>query len=142
MECIRRRWRGSRRSYGPMRISLTSARVALCRPRPASLYAGYQVKAAEFLRQASGLPVISVGLITDPHQVEEITGERPRGHSAWPRVVAQPLGVLNTARDTGSITTGPRRMRVASRPADRTQENASKAALWRRFSTKLHMGHQ
>lgn len=67
---------------------------------PASLYAGYQVKAAEFLRQASGLPVITVGLITDPHQVEEILGNGRADLVALGReLLRNPYWVLNTARD-------------------------------------------
>lgn len=66
---------------------------------PPALYPGYQVKAAEELKQASGLPTITVGLITDPHQVEGILGEGRADLVALGReLLRDPYWVLHTAR--------------------------------------------
>ena len=67
---------------------------------PPALYPGYQVKAAEELKQALGLPTITVGLITDPHQVEEILGEGRADLVALGReLLRDPYWVMHTARD-------------------------------------------
>lgn len=69
---------------------------------PSKLYPGYQVKAAEYLRQAVGLPVITVGLIVEPRLVEEILGNRRADLVAMGReLLRNPYWVLNTARDFG-----------------------------------------
>ena len=69
---------------------------------PPALYPGYQVKAAEYLKQSSGLPTITVGLITDVHQVEEILGNGRADLVALGRaLLREPYWVLNTARDCG-----------------------------------------
>ncbi|WP_313585372.1 hypothetical protein [Lacrimispora sp.] len=41
---------------------------------PPAIYPGYQVKIAQWLKQKNGLSMVSFGLITDPHHVEEILG--------------------------------------------------------------------
>lgn len=67
---------------------------------PPALYPGYQVKAAEELKQASGLPTITVGLITDPPQVEGILGEGRADLVALGReLLRDPYWVLHTARN-------------------------------------------
>ena len=67
---------------------------------PPALYPGYQVRAAEALRQASGLPVITVGLITEAHLVEEILGNGRADLVALGRALLRdPYWVLHTARD-------------------------------------------
>lgn len=67
---------------------------------PPAIYPGYQVKVAEELKQASGLPTITVGLITDPHQAESILGEGRADLVALGReLLRDPYWVLHTARD-------------------------------------------
>ena len=67
---------------------------------PSAIYPGYQVKIAEELKHASGLPTVTVGLITDPHQVEEILGGGRADLVALGReLLRDPYWVLHTARD-------------------------------------------
>ena len=67
---------------------------------PTKIYPGYQVKIAEQLKQACGLPVVTVGLITDSHQVEEILGEERADLVALGReLLRDPYWVLHTARN-------------------------------------------
>jgi len=67
---------------------------------PSAIYPGYQVKIAEWLKQKSGLPTVTVGLITDPHQVEEILGgERADLVALGRELLRDPYWVLHTARD-------------------------------------------
>jgi NADPH2 dehydrogenase len=67
---------------------------------PPALYPGYQVKAAEELKQVSSLPTITVGLITDPPQVEGILGEGRADLVALGReLLRDPYWVLHTARN-------------------------------------------
>ena len=67
---------------------------------PPSIYPGYQVKIAEELKQASGLPTVTVGLITEPHQAEQILGEGRADLVALGReLLRDPYWVLHTARD-------------------------------------------
>ena len=67
---------------------------------PTKIYPGYQVKIAEQMKQACDLPVVTVGLITDPHQVEEILGEERADLVALGReLLRDPYWVLHTARD-------------------------------------------
>ena len=58
---------------------------------PPALYPGYQLKAAEYIRQQVGLPTIAVGLLTDPHHVEEILCGRA--------LLRDPYWVLHAARE-------------------------------------------
>ena len=70
------------------------------RTSPQAIYPGYQVKMAEALRRASGLPTITVGLITEPHQVEQILGEGRADLVALGReLLRDPYWVLHTAHD-------------------------------------------
>lgn len=65
---------------------------------PPVLYPGYQVKAAEELKKSSGLPTITVGLITEPHQVESILGGGRADLVALGRALLRdPYWVLHTA---------------------------------------------
>ena len=67
---------------------------------PTAIYPGYQVKIAEELKQASGLPAVTVGLITEPHQVEEILGgERADLVALGRELLRDPYWVLHTARE-------------------------------------------
>lgn len=67
---------------------------------PTKIYPGYQVKIAEQMKQACDLPVVTVGLITDPHQVEEILGEERADLVALGReLLRDPYWVLHTARN-------------------------------------------
>ena len=69
-------------------------------PRP-----GYQVPYAEGIRRASGIMTMAVGLITDPHQAEEILqdgradlvalGREMLLNPNWPLSAAASLGVAN-----------------------------------------------
>jgi len=69
---------------------------------PPKIYPGYQVKIAEWLKQKVGLPTVAVGLITDPHQVEEILGgERADLVALGRELLRDPYWVLHTARDQG-----------------------------------------
>ena len=68
--------------------------------QPQALYPGYQVKIAELLKQASGLPTVAVGLITDPNQVEQILGEGRADLVALGReLLRDPYWVLRAAYD-------------------------------------------
>ncbi|WP_143322046.1 NADPH dehydrogenase NamA [Clostridium sp. HBUAS56010] len=70
---------------------------------PKKIYPGYQVKIAEWLKKESGLPTIAVGLITDPHQVEEILGgERADLVALGRELLRDPYWVLHAARNLGS----------------------------------------
>lgn len=67
---------------------------------PPAIYPGYQVKIAEWLKQKSGLPTVTVGLITDSHQVEEILGgERADLVALGRELLRDPYWVLHTAWD-------------------------------------------
>lgn len=67
---------------------------------PTAIYPGYQVKAAELLKQSSGLPVITVGLITEAHQAEQILGEGRADLVALGReLLRDPYWALHAARD-------------------------------------------
>lgn len=67
---------------------------------PTAIYPGYQVRAAEILKQSSGLPVITVGLITEAHQAQQILGENRADLIALGReLLRDPYWVLHTARD-------------------------------------------
>jgi NADPH2 dehydrogenase len=67
---------------------------------PSKIYPGYQIKIAEQLKQACDLPVVTVGLITDPHQVEEILGgERADLVALGRELLRDPYWVLHTARN-------------------------------------------
>ncbi|WP_349945233.1 NADPH dehydrogenase NamA [Lacrimispora sp. BS-2] len=67
---------------------------------PTKIYPGYQVKIAQWLKQKTGLPTVAVGLITDPHQVEEILGgERADLVALGRELLRDPYWVLHTARD-------------------------------------------
>lgn len=67
---------------------------------PTKIYPGYQVKIAEQMKQACDLPVVTVGLITDPHQVEEILGgERADLVALGRELLRDPYWVLHTARN-------------------------------------------
>ena len=67
---------------------------------PMKIYPGYQVKIAEQLKQVCGIPVVTVGLITDPHQVEQILGEERADLVALGReLLRDPYWVLHTARN-------------------------------------------
>ncbi len=67
---------------------------------PTKIYPGYQVKIAEWLKQKAGLPTVAVGLITDPHQVEEILGEEREDLVALGgELLCDPYWVLHAARD-------------------------------------------
>lgn len=67
---------------------------------PAAIYPGYQVKIAEELKRATGLPTVTVGLLTEPHQVEEILGEGRADLAALGReLLRDPYWVLHAARD-------------------------------------------
>ena len=67
---------------------------------PMKIYPGYQVKIAEQLKQVCGIPVVTVGLITDPHQVEEILGgERADLVALGRELLRDPYWILHTARN-------------------------------------------
>ncbi|MGC4018476.1 MAG: NADPH dehydrogenase NamA [Muricomes sp.] len=67
---------------------------------PTAIYPGYQIKIAEELKRTSGLPTITVGLISEPHQVEEILGSERADLVALGReLLRDPYWVLHTARD-------------------------------------------
>ena len=70
---------------------------------PPELYPGYQLKAAEYIRQQVGLPTIAVGLLTDPHHVEEILCSGRADLTALGRALLRdPYWVLHAARRAGS----------------------------------------
>ena len=67
---------------------------------PPELYPGYQLKAAEYIRQQVGLPTIAVGLLTDPHHVEEILCSGRADLTALGRALLRdPYWVLHAARE-------------------------------------------
>ena len=67
---------------------------------PPALYPGYQLKAAEYIRQQVGLPTIAVGLLTDPHHVEEILCSGRADLTALGRALLRdPYWVLHAARE-------------------------------------------
>ena len=67
---------------------------------PSALYPGYQLKAAEYIRQQVGLPTIAVGLLTDPHHVEEILCSGRADLTALGRALLRdPYWVLHAARE-------------------------------------------
>jgi NADPH2 dehydrogenase len=67
---------------------------------PTAIYPGYQVKIAEKLKEATGLPTITVGLIVEAHQAEEILGEDRADFVALGReLLRDPYWVLHTARN-------------------------------------------
>jgi NADPH2 dehydrogenase len=67
---------------------------------PPAIYPGYQIKIAEELKQSSGLPTVTVGLITDPHQVEEILGgDRADLVALGRELLRDPYWVLHTAHN-------------------------------------------
>lgn len=67
---------------------------------PPAIYPGYQVKAAEELKHASGLPTIAVGLITEAHQAEAILGEGRADLVALGReLLRDPYWALHAARE-------------------------------------------
>ena len=67
---------------------------------PPELYPGYQLKAAEYIRQQVGLPTIAVGLLTDPHHVEEILcGGRADLTALGRALLRDPYWVLHAARE-------------------------------------------
>jgi NADPH2 dehydrogenase len=60
------------------------------------------VKIAEWLKQKSGLSTVAVGLITDPHQVEEILGgERADRVALGRELLRDPYWALHMTRDLG-----------------------------------------
>ena len=60
---------------------------------------GYQVKIAEYLKQQTGLPTITVGLITEPHHAEEILcNERADLVALGRALLREPYWVMNAAR--------------------------------------------
>ena len=67
---------------------------------PPELYPGYQLKAAECVRQQVGLPTIAVGLLTDPQHVEEILCSGRADLTALGRALLRdPYWVLHAARE-------------------------------------------
>ncbi|CUX18278.1 NADPH dehydrogenase NamA [Clostridium sp. C105KSO13] len=67
---------------------------------PTAIYPGYQVKVAEELKGSTGIPTITVGLIMEPHQVEEILGQESADLVALGReLLRDPYWVLHTARE-------------------------------------------
>ncbi len=67
---------------------------------PTAIYPGYQVKIAEQLKQVSGIPTVAVGLLSDPHHVEEILGSERTDLVALGReLLRDPYWVLHTARN-------------------------------------------
>ena len=66
---------------------------------PSALFPGYQVKIAEYLKQQTGLPTITVGLITEPHHAEEILcNERADLVALGRALLREPYWVMNAAR--------------------------------------------
>ena len=65
---------------------------------PPALFPGYQVKIAEYLKQQTGLPTITVGLITEPHHAEEILCERADLVALGRAPLREPYWVMNAAR--------------------------------------------
>lgn len=66
---------------------------------PPALYPGYQVKIAEELKRQTGLPTITVGLITEPHHAEEILSNDRADLVALGRaLLREPYWVMNAAR--------------------------------------------
>ena len=69
---------------------------------PIRVYPGYQVKAAQKIKEECGIPTIAVGLITEPKLVEEILGNGRADMVGLGREqFRNPNWVLNTARDYG-----------------------------------------
>lgn len=69
---------------------------------PIKVYPGYQVKAAQTIRESCGIPTIAVGLIKDPQVVEEILGNGRADMVGLGREqFRNPNWVLNIARDYG-----------------------------------------
>ena len=67
---------------------------------PPAIYPGYQIKIAEEMKQSSGLPTVTVGLITDPRQVEEILGgDRSDLVALGRELLRDPYWVLHTAHN-------------------------------------------
>lgn len=63
-----------------------------------SLYPGYQVEAASYLKKECNMPVIAVGLITEPDMAEEIvSGGRADLVALGRELLRNPYWVLNTA---------------------------------------------
>ena len=66
---------------------------------PSALFPGYQVKIAEYLKQQTGLPTITVGLITEPHHAEEmLCNERADLVALGRALLREPYWVMNAAR--------------------------------------------
>lgn len=75
---------------------------------PIKVYPGYQVKAAQKIREACAIPTIAVGLIKDPQVVEEILGNGRADMVGLGREqFRNPNWVLNVARDYGVEYTWP-----------------------------------
>lgn len=72
-------------------------------PVPISASPGYQLSFSDEIRKATGIPTIAVGLITDPHQAEEILkseqadlvalGRELLRNPHWPYAAASALGI-------------------------------------------------
>jgi len=71
---------------------------------------GYQVPNAEKIRQAvPGMPVMAVGLITDPHQAEEIVASGKSDMVALARgMLYNPRWPWHAAAELGASVTGPK----------------------------------
>lgn len=68
--------------------------------RPPLIYPGFQLNAAQYIKEHIGLPVIAVGLVTDAHHVEEIlAGGRADLVALGRALLRDPHWVLNAARD-------------------------------------------
>ena len=80
-------------------IDVSTGGVAMA---PIKVYPGYQVKAAQKIREECGIPTIAVGLIKDPQVVEEILGNGRADMVGLGREqFRNPNWVLNVARDYG-----------------------------------------
>ncbi|MEL7609555.1 MAG: NADPH dehydrogenase NamA [Bacillota bacterium] len=80
-------------------IDVSSGGIAMAPIKP---YPGYQVPLARKIREECGMPVITVGLITDVHMVEEILCGGSADLVAMGReLFRNPHWVLNAAREYG-----------------------------------------
>ncbi len=75
---------------------------------PTSIYPGFQVNAAHYIKEHTGLPVIAVGLLTDAHHIEDILASGRADLVALGRALLRdPQWVLNAARDLNVQCTWP-----------------------------------
>jgi 2,4-dienoyl-CoA reductase-like NADH-dependent reductase (Old Yellow Enzyme family) len=75
---------------------------------------GYQVPFARAVREGSGLPTAAVGLITEPHQAEQVLAEGSADAVLLARAVLRdPMWPLHAARELGADVAWPPQYRRA-----------------------------